>query len=221
MFKNNKVKIIAYATFLFLIIYGLSGLLYSFLSFINEDRYKSLIVSGLILLLCAYFIFRNKLPLLSFRKDIAKRNNFSIYIIFLIVLFIINNSLELKTTYSNDIRIAYLENLPFYLVIYFPIRAIGEEILYRGLIQNYIDSKLNIFIYKISLGNFVASILMTLAHLGFFYIMPFNNALSAVLLVVISSVLLGLIYTKSNKNIFICIITHILLNYIHVFIHCI
>lgn len=126
----------------------------------------------------------------------------------------------MNTEYSSNLSGKYSDNIIFYLLIYFPLRAIGEEILYRGFIQNYIDSKIDKYILGLSVGNITSSILMTIAHLGFLFIMPFYNAIFSILLISLTSLILGIIYTKSNKNIIVCILIHILLNFIHVFIHC-
>lgn len=219
MFKRERIKIIIYPVALFMILYLISGVGYYLLNFISNNNYKSILVSIFFVFFSLFFIIKNKLFFLSFNTEKIK-DNFTLFLIPLFLLFIISNTLELNTEYSSNLSSKYSNNIVFYLLIYFPLRAIGEEILYRGFIQNYIDSKIDKYILGLSIGNITTSILMTIAHLGFLFIMPFYNAIFSILLVSLTSLILGIIYTKSNKNILVCILIHILLNFTHVFIHC-
>ncbi|MDM1352319.1 hypothetical protein HX017_17110 [Myroides marinus] len=61
---------------------------------------------------------------------------------------------------------------------------------------------------------------MTITHIVFFYIMPFYNAILAIILVFIASLYFGYLTKVTKQNILICGIIHTLFNYIHFFIYC-
>ncbi|MDM1352320.1 hypothetical protein HX017_17105 [Myroides marinus] len=59
----------------------------------------------------------------------------------MIILFVGINITQNLLDASKEMRNDYLQNIIFYLSISFPIKAFGEEILYRGLILPYLETK--------------------------------------------------------------------------------
>ncbi|MDM1368013.1 CPBP family intramembrane metalloprotease [Myroides marinus] len=138
----------------------------------------------------------------------------------MIILFVGINITQNLLDASKEMRNDYLQNIIFYLSISFPIKAFGEEILYRGLILPYLEIKTNRLNKNFNISNIITSILMTITHIGFFYIMPFHNAILAIILVFIASLYFGYLAKVTKQNILICGIIHTLFNYIHFFIYC-
>lgn len=136
-----------------------------------------------------------------------------VLILFLCVLFIISN--YISSTYSNQANyLNYIqENFKSFVVI-ISMASVGEEIIYRGFLQNYVNQ----FFRDnptISKGNIFASVLFWVTHVGFFTIMEPWLAVLSLLVVAISSLILGYLKDKS-KGILLPIIVHLMCNYIHI-----
>ena len=122
-----------------------------------------------------------------------------------------SNSKYLNSLYKIN---NYFEKIFNILII--TIASIGEEIIYRGFLQNYVNQFFNDF-RVISRGNIFASTLFWITHLGFFTIMEPLFAAMSLFLVAVSSLTLGYLKDKSN-GIILPIIVHLICNYIHTFI---
>jgi membrane protease YdiL (CAAX protease family) len=120
---------------------------------------------------------------------------------------------------KNNYKIEYESSVGFKWNIIFSLYAssIVEEFLYRGFIQNHIET-LKESKSLISDGNFFASILMTITHIGFFTIMPSLYAFTSLFLVFIFSLYAGFLFDR-YKNIFIPIFVHASVNSTHLYLH--
>ncbi len=135
----------------------------------------------------------------------------------IISIFILNNLLMIYLNFRIDYKDSQGEII--FALTKIMVSSIGEEITYRGFIQNYINTKIDNRSNKFfSKGNIFASIIMWVSHIGFFFIMPFSFALSSIILVLIFSLSVGFIMDKTH-NILLPIFIHIVINVIHVFIH--
>lgn len=213
LFRNSNAYFKVFLLFLNAIIIGLlfKG---GFSFFVNSD------VTNIIFRVSVSFVFI--LYILYYKSyklyNIISFNLASIIIGLTIVgLFVINNLIMVYF----DFRIDYESNPQNlkYELLRITISSICEEIIYRGFIQNYINLNVKNQQNKIlTKGNFFATILMLVTHLGFFLLFPFTFALSSLLLIVIFS--LGVGYLMDNtKNILIPILIHITVNLTHIFIH--
>jgi len=136
-------------------------------------------------------------------------------IIFLIFIFIINN--YFLSIYSSNTE--YMKTKVIGLTILgYIINSFFEEFAYRGFIQNYVNQSVEKIKTPISQGNLFASILMIIPHLGFFIVMDTTFAITSLILVFIFSLILG--YLNDNgMSIWILIIIHTLINFIHLIIN--
>lgn len=213
-------KVYRTSILLFLLFYGFSAIVFKAISDLFEKtEFSALIVSLIFILLSSLCIIYFKLEI-KFIKNLRPSKEVILLSVVLATLFFLNNYSMVNFSEKNHYSELYKNSNPFfYPFIYFPIRVLGEELLYRGFIQNYINTNiLNVYINKyISKGNLLGSSLMLVSHLGFFVIMEVNFALLALLLVIIYSLAIGYIFDRT-KNIFLVSIIHLLLNYIHYFI---
>lgn len=212
-----------YPILLYCLLYTVITATYFSLSFIGNTEYQSVLASVPLIILSILFIKKHTLPIrvsLKLNTDSKSKRNLIKYTSLFAVIFLVVNSLQIFLSDSSDIRYDYLEQIGFFILICFPIKALGEEVLYRGLIQNYIDKYIKPSTKNISPGNIITAVLMTIAHLGFFYIMPLPNAILAFILVFVVSLFFGYISKITNRNILYCTIIHIFLNYIHVAVQC-
>lgn len=131
------------------------------------------------------------------------------WILLVISLFAINNLL------SPVLGTAFEYTSIFGLTLFqITISSISEEFLYRGLIQSHIDKDNMGNTSKISPGNYFATALMVITHLGFFTIMSPAFAISSLLLVGIFSLVVGHLKSKTN-GLWVPIALHLTANYIH------
>ncbi len=216
---SNKV---IFPILLFFVIYASCTLVYLSLFFIDNTEYRSVVFSIVLIVICRFLIKKYKLPTYYFKKFRITGNTtrLIIYTVIMIILFVGINITQNLLDASKEMRNDYLQNIIFYLSISFPIKAFGEEILYRGLILPYLETKTNRLNKNFNISNIITSILMTITHIGFFYIMPFYNAILAIILVFIASLYFGYLAKVTKQNILICGIIHTLFNYIHFFIYC-
>jgi|TARA_B110000967_G_C18783488_1_gene509528 membrane protease YdiL (CAAX protease family) len=155
---------------------------------------------------------KNQKSLFKFSR--IKRNEVQ-FIIFLVIIFIINNYFH--STYSNNIE--YMKSQVIGLTILnYIINSFFEEFAYRGFIQNYVNQSIEKRRTPISQGNLFASILMIIPHLGFFTVMDTTFAITGLILVFIYSLTAG--YLRDNgMSIWTLIIIHTLINFIHLIIN--
>jgi membrane protease YdiL (CAAX protease family) len=138
--------------------------------------------------------------------------------LFLIILFAINNYLIINYDTTVPWKTKYLENPILPILISYVLGSTSEEIIYRGFIQNYINNKIGTKKNRIiSNGNWIATSIMTLIHVGFFAFFDLTFAITSIILVFIFSLVSGYIMDKT-KNITIPIIIHILVNFTHYFV---
>ncbi len=133
-------------------------------------------------------------------------------ILFVLLLFVANNFL-LKKCFLVNFEIT---NFKFELLALL-VSSCGEEFLYRGFIQNYIDYYIPNQKVTYTKGILISTILMTITHLGFFSIMPIIPAFLSLILVVIFFLLVGIIMQNTKNLVLVCVI-HILVNWVHLFI---
>src|SRR5690606_24610311 len=100
---------------------------------------------------------------------------------------------------KSDESFSYAKDL-FILQIIFSLllASVGEEIMYRGFVQPYVNEKIRRKQMLISSGKLFASGIMLMTHLGFFIVMPFEFACSSLLLVSIFSLSMG--YLKDQTG---------------------
>lgn len=212
-----------YPILLYLFFYAVITATYFALFFMSDMAYKSALASVPLIILCVLFIRKHSLPVsISFKLQIDRKSKkeFIKYTVLFAIVFLLVNSTQIILSDSSDIHFEYLQQPLFHILILFPIKAIGEEVLYRGLIQNYIDKYIKPSSKNISPGNIITAALMTIAHLGFFYIMPLPNAILAFIQVFAVSLFFGYISKITNRNILYCTVIHTSLNYIHVAVQC-
>lgn len=213
-------KIFLKPLLIFFLFYSSLAILYKFIEPYIDKQYLGIIVSIYSLLFSSIVILISKVEI-SFINFSKFRIKYLLLFILLFFLFAINNLFMIRFSGNNYLSKEYIENpIYFYLLIRFPIGALWEEFLYRGFIQNYVDSKMNhnIFGRYFTYGNLFASTLMLIAHLGFFTIMDIPFAISSLLLVFIFSITAGFLFDRT-KNIVIVFTLHLFINYIHYFIH--
>ncbi|MDM1405219.1 CPBP family intramembrane metalloprotease [Myroides marinus] len=216
---SNKV---IFPILLFFVIYASCTLVYLSLFFIDNTEYRSVVFSIVLIAICGFLIKKYKLPVSYFRQVRIERipKRLVIYSALIIILFVSINIIQNSISKSEQISINYLNNIGFYIGLSFPIKAFGEEFLYRGLILPYLETKTIKLKNNFKLSNIITSILMTIPHIGFLYVMTFPNALLGLVLVFIASLYFGYLAKVTKQNVLICGIVHTLFNYIHFFIYC-
>ena len=200
-----------YPSVVFLISIGIGALLYKLVSgSIGADAARLLyraLLTVVFSVLTVYYIKDTK-ALFKFR---AANAGSVILLLLLVVLFVINNYFLAK--YSSNV--AYAENGSLSLLIStFIINSFFEEITYRGFLQGYINQKVSFKQMPVSQGNWYASALMLLTHLGFFFVMDVLFATTGLLLVLIYSLVAGYIRDKGG-SIWFLIMMHTLVNMVH------
>lgn len=129
-------------------------------------------------------------------------------------LFALNN--YFLANYSADT--GFMANSSFALVSTgFILNSFYEEFAYRGFIQSSINKNIKI-ISPISRGNLIASGLMVLTHLGFFWVMETLFAITSLCLVLIFSLIIGYLRDKGN-SIWLLVGLHTLVNTVHVLVN--
>ena len=134
---------------------------------------------------------------------------------FLIVLFGINNYFH--SNYSTQTE--YMHNSSIGLVLMgFVVNSFYEEFAYRGFIQGYVNQSFPQTRSPISQGNWFASLLMLITHLGFFAVMDTLFAITGLLLVFVFSIIAGYIRDK-GASIWLLIILHTAVNAVHIMLN--
>lgn len=216
---SNKV---IFPILLFIAIYTSCALVYLLLDFIENSAQKAVVFSVVLTIICFVLIKKYKLSIscLTFNEIRGINTRFILYTTLVTILFIGINIIQNTLYTSEDIQADYKQNVFFYVIVYFPIRAIGEEFFYRGLLLNYFENRTSRLLNNFRVSNIIISILMVIPHFGFFFIMPLYNALLAIMLVFIASLYFGYVYKVTHQSIVWCIVLHILFNLIHFFINC-
>lgn len=214
---SSKLRSYALALIVFAIVFGLSVLLRNFTFNVLGELTSGIIFRVFLLTGFAIAIIitgKGKWKLLYVHNLNRKEILLSVGVM---GLFLINNLLMVK--YGNKISYPSLGTAAFYLtIVQFLIGSVGEEVIYRGFIQTYINNRALSKLLPISEGNIFAGTLMTLTHLGFFMIMPTAFAVSSVLLVFIFSLSAG--YLKDETGGIIApVLLHLLCNAVHLLIH--
>ena len=172
----------------------------SVLYYIDLESYISITTSLILYTLLFFWLQTPKIDF-NLKKKLLKLYLYSFFIVLSVILLIIldyslNISLnilvfnQLPTFSRTDISL--LNALYLFLLI-----PISEEIIFRGKIQKYFESKIN---YNGAI--IITSSLFTLIHI-------FSG--SGLIFILASSIFLGYVYFKTN-NIFLIIIIHSLYN---------
>ena len=101
-----------------------------------------------------------------------------------------------------------------WVLLSFAISSTGEEIVYRGFLQTYINQNVGSGEWKLSRGNIFATVLMTVAHFGFFTAMDVLFAVTGILLVCLFSLVAGYLRDRTG-GLVVPILFHITVNYLH------
>ena len=201
-----------YYLFIFPISYGIYALFYKYLMIPNVP-----IVQIFLAIISFIFILKFGKEWRFFEK-IKNLKKVLFLTLFLIILFAINNYLIINYDTIVPWKTKYLENPILPILISYVLGSTSEEIIYRGFIQNYINNKIGTKKNRIiSNGNWIATSIMTLIHVGFFAFFDLTFAITSIILVFILSLVSGYIMDKT-KNITIPIIIHILVNFTHYFV---
>ena len=201
-----------YYLFIFPISYGIYALFYKYLMIPNVP-----IVQIFLAIISFIFILKFGKEWRFFEK-IKNLKKVLFLTLFLIILFAINNYLIINYDTTVPWKTKYLENPILPILISYVLGSTSEEIIYRGFIQNYINNKIGTKKNRIiSNGNWIATSIMTLIHIGFFAYFDLTFAITSIILVFIFSLVSGYIMDKT-KNITIPIIIHILVNFTHYFV---
>lgn len=201
-----------YYLFIFPISYGIYALFYKYLMIPNVP-----IVQIFLAIISFIFILKFGKEWRFFEK-IKNLKKVLFLTLFLIILFAINNYLIINYDTTVPWKTKYLENPILPILISYVLGSTSEEIIYRGFIQNYINNKIGTKKNRIiSNGNWIATSIMTLIHVGFFAYFDLTFAITSIILVFIFSLVSGYIMDKT-KNITIPIIIHILVNFTHYFV---
>lgn len=214
LFSNkdrSKFKTYLFVLTIFLVVYGLRVLTFKLLDIFVGDIYNGIINWFFFLavsILLIYLFGQGKWNLFKFNKlptiDIF-------FISFILGLFALNNILFIQESDS----FGYKSFLGM-TILKLTISSIGEECMYRGFIQTFLNKTIGQNRLVFSNGNYFATALMTTTHLGFFTIMSTTFAFTSLLLVAIFSLTVGYFRDKFDSLI-IPIVTHLLVNYLHFF----
>lgn len=214
----NKKIVYALLQVLFIFSVGFIGK-YLFY-FLESEETKDIWALSAIILTSFYIISKHNMRI---NRTIYMSNfdkSIFYYIYFLVILMFVINAYQLSIVHNNDLGKKYIENAYLYLGIYFPFLAIAEEMVYRGFLQSYIDIVRYRSFLGISLGNLIASFITTIVYVCFFVMLPFYVSHVAILVVFISSLVIGFIYYKTDQNILVCSLIHLLLYYVHFSVYC-
>lgn len=188
--------------------------------FLESDESKELWALSAVIVTTFYIISKHNMRINRSVHILKFYKNIFYYIYFLVILVFIMNSYQLNVVDNDDLGKKYIENPYLYLGIYFPFWAIAEEMVYRGFLQSYIDLEKYRSFLGVSLGNLIASIIKTIVYVCFFAMLPLYVSYLALLVVFISSLVTGFIYYKTDQNILVCCLIHLLLYYVHFSVYC-
>lgn len=211
MLSKYKLYFIYYL-FIFPLSYGIYALFYKYLRIPNIP-----VVQIFLAFISFFFIlkFGKKWKLFEKIKNVKE---ILLLTLLLVILFATNNYLIINYDTIVPWKTKYLENPILPILVSYILSSTSEEIIYRGFIQNYINNKIGDKNDRIiSNGNWIATSIMTLIHIGFFAYFNLTFAITSIILVFILSLVSGYIMDKT-KNITIPIIIHILVNFTHYFV---
>lgn len=220
MFSLVSNKKVAYPILIVLVIYAIGILTYYLVWFLEMDESRKLWSLSAIIVATYYFIAKNDIQINRSLRVFKFYKRVFYYVYFLAILFFVINCYQVSSIDYDKISKNYLENSYLFLGVYFPLLSIAEELIYRGFLQNYLDTKLYKTYWGLSIGNLIASVMMTLVHFIYFFIFPIYNSYLALLVVFVTSLVMGIIYTKTDQNLLICTLVHLLLSYVHFSVYC-
>lgn len=137
-------------------------------------------------------------------------------------LFVLNN--YFMAQYNGD-PVANSQDLRATLgwtLLIITISSTYEELMYRGFIQAYIDQHTDstppVASLPFTTGNYWATGVFFVRHLGFFVVFDPLFAGTGLVLVLIFSFAAGWLLS-TTRNLWVCVLFHILCNWIHIGIH--
>jgi membrane protease YdiL (CAAX protease family) len=210
------MKKYVYVLIFYIITIVFYALFYRVISQSYTGEFIPIVGKSIFILLFLYLIVR-------FVKD--KKRLFGLYVItkghafltiILLFLFAINN--YFMSIYPTNIYQEKEKGVFWIIILSFVVNSFYEELMYRGVIQNYINQNTKIKKIPISKGNLFASILMFLTHLGFFTVMSPLFAITSLLLVFVFSLIMG-VMRDEGMNIWLLIVIHTLVNTVHVLLN--
>lgn len=203
------------ALLLFSMPIGLGIVLYLYLDSIISKDYLKLVHRVVMSIMFFILILKfNKNDVFSIRKYIDI-NKSIVLVLGVLALFAINN--YFLSHYASDVAFMYTDSLKL-VIIGLVINSFYEELAYRGFIQGYINQNLELVNSPISQGNLFSSLIMLLTHFTFFKIMDTIFAITGLVLVFIYSLVAGYLRDK-GFNIWLLVLFHTLVNFIHVFLN--
>lgn len=215
--SNKKM---AYPIFIVFVIYAIGVLTYYLVWFLEMEESRKLWSLTSIIIATYYFIAKNNIQINRSLRIYKFYKRVFYYIYFLAILFFVVNCYQVSSIDYEKISENYIKNSFLFLGIYFPLVSIAEELIYRGFLLNYLDTKFYKTYWGLSIGNLIASAVMTLAHFCYFFIFPIYNSYLALLVVFGTSLIMGIIYTKTDQNLLVCTLVHLLLSYVHFSVYC-
>lgn len=132
-----------------------------------------------------------------------------------LALFWVNNYFFATRSTDNQIQEGLAQRSLVASIIGFTLGSVGEEIVYRGFLQTYINVFVGAGKRAIGRGNLFASLCMTLTHFGFFMVMDPLFAVTGVLLVALFSLVAGYLRDRT-RSLLLPVLLHLLCNYIHI-----
>ena len=207
-----KISLIFFIAYTIIVVFKLA-----LSNYIVNNIYSSLtskIFTLIIFSLTLFFFLERSLNLFQINKKKIQRIDFFISLI-LIILFFFSNFYSISKYGGTELFKLEINNYLLITIIRTIISSTAEEIAYRGLIQTYIDKNLKSNYSIITKGNLYATLIMVILHLGFFTVMQTDIAIISLFLVIISSIVLGYIRTKTD-GIVAPIVLHISCNLIHI-----
>ncbi len=100
--------------------------------------------------------------------------------------------------------------LLIYLIISWTTAGLGEELIYRSFFLGQFVSLIKNVKYKWTLSLVISSIIFGIGH--------FNDGTQAIFLTAINGFILGVVYLKTNRNIWAAFIAHAFANTVELLI---
>ena len=97
-----------------------------------------------------------------------------------------------------------------YLIVSWTTAGLGEELIYRSFFLGQFVSVLKNVKYKWTLSLVISSIIFGFSH--------FNDGTEAIILTAINGFIIGIVYLKTNRNIWAAYITHAFANTVELMI---
>lgn len=200
------------AILIFFAAFGIATATYKFLESSIDESINSLIHRLILLVLAIgsmifFKVGRNQ------TNAFSKLTFYDLSILGLILtLFGLNNifakELDTESIYKSILGLTFIK---------LTVNSIAEELMYRGFIQSYINDGQTKNKFLVSNGNLLATTLMTITHVGFYFVMPPLYATTSLILVLLFSLTAGHLRERTN-GLLIPIIFHLIVNYLHLFI---